>query len=427
MKGMPLKLKAYTLFIMALGMIALYFGIIGIKPAEISGVVFFIILGVIAESLTIKLDRNMCVSMGFAIGLAVVLIFQSNVASIFGFMSLLLWVEYRDGAFIHIFNSSVYKRIFNGSVYAITLAIAGLVYNTVAVRYETLTFLNLNVFGILCSILVYILINILLYAILMSILENMPIRKTLNEIMWLAVNILGLSPLGILIATAYLNYGWFAVVIFFGPLLIARYSFKMYLDMRHVYFETISALSNAMEAKDKYTQGHSYRVADYAVGIAEQMELKANKIEQIRTAATLHDIGKIGVADSILNKNGKLEENEYLLIQKHPELGAKILSGVDFLAEVANIIKYHHERCDGKGYPEGLTDAQIPIEAAILTVADAYDAMTSDRPYRRAMDQSVAIKILLKESGSQFNPIVVKALQEYLNKNKKFRVISNVS
>lgn len=427
MKGMPLKLKAYTLFIIALGMIVLYFGFVNIKPEEISGVIFFIVLGAIAESLTIKLDRNMCVSMGFAIGLAAALIFRFNVISIVAFLSLLLWVEYKEGKLIHIFNSSAYKRIFNGSAYAISLTLVGLTYNMVTVRYEVLTFLNFNILGIICSVLIYILVSILIYAILMSILENMPITKTIKENTWLAVNILGLSPLGILIAAAYQNYGWFAVVIFFGPLLIARYSFKLYLDMRHVYFETISALSNAMEAKDQYTQGHSYRVADYAVGIAEQMGLKANKIEQIRTAATLHDIGKIGVADSILNKNGKLEESEYVLIQKHPELGAKILSGVDFLVEVANIIKYHHERCDGKGYPEGLTDAQIPIEAAILAVADAYDAMTSDRPYRRAMDQSVAIKILLKESGSQFNPIVVKALQEYLSKNKKFRVISNVS
>ncbi|WP_198153271.1 HD-GYP domain-containing protein [Thermotalea metallivorans] len=200
---------------------------------------------------------------------------------------------------------------------------------------------------------------------------------------------------------------------------MARYSFILYMDMRHVYFETIKALANAVEAKDKYTIGHSYRVADYAVGIAEHMGFRQDTIDRIKTAAILHDIGKIGISDSILNKPGKLEDNEYFVIQKHPEIGAKILSEVDFLGDVSKIIKYHHERFDGKGYPEGLQGAEIPIEASILSVADAFDAMTSDRPYRKAMDQSTAMNILLKEAGVQFNPIVVKAFRDYLHRNRE--------
>lgn len=419
MKGMPLKLKIYTLLVIGIGMTTLLFGVRNVTSELIPKILFFSILGAIAESLIIKLNGNIGISVNFAIGLAAALIFQSAVTSIVGFLSMLLWIEYSDGKITHIFNSSIYKRAFNGSAYAISLAFAGLGYKLCESAIRQIRFLNLNIVGILCSILIYIFLNIFIFAILMSLLEGIAIKKTIKESAWLGINILGISPLGILIAIAYQNYGWFAVILFFGPLLLARYSFKLYMDMRHVYFETIKALSSAMEAKDQYTNGHSYRVADYGVGIAEQMGLKADVVDRIRTAAILHDIGKIGIADSILNKSGQLESNEYFEIQKHPEIGAKILSEVDFLAEVAHIIKHHHERYDGKGYPDKLEGPQISIESCILAVADAYDAMTSDRPYRRAMSQQTAMNILLDQAGKQFNPVVVKSFIDYLNAQPK--------
>ncbi|WP_190014035.1 HD-GYP domain-containing protein [Geosporobacter subterraneus] len=282
-----------------------------------------------------------------------------------------------------------------------------------------MNFLGLNIVSIIACVIAYLVTNSLIFMGLMALLEKKKFRQVFSDNKWAMLNILALSPLGTIIAASYQNYGWFAVILFFGPLLIARYSFKLYMDMRHVYFETIKALSSAMEAKDQYTNGHSYRVADYAVGIAEQMGLKADVIDKLRTAAILHDIGKIGIADSILNKSGQLENNEYLEIQKHPEIGAKILSEVDFLAEVAHIIKHHHERYDGKGYPDKLEGPQISIESCILAVADAYDAMTSDRPYRRAMSQQTAMNIVLEQVGKQFNPVVVKSFIDYLNAQPK--------
>ncbi|WP_083273493.1 HD-GYP domain-containing protein [Geosporobacter ferrireducens] len=422
MGELSLKLRIYTSLIISSGLFTVYLGIKHLSLLLIPEIIFFSILGAVAESLIIKLRKNIGISVNFAIGLAVVLIFRSPVASIIGFLSMLLWVDYIDGKLVHIFNSSIYKRLFNGSAYAISLAIAVFVYKFVDAKYGFLSLMGLNSIALIVSVCIYICINISIFSILMSFLFNMHFKQALKENSWLGVNILGLSPLGTVIAIAYQSYGWFSVVLFFGPLLIARYSFKLYMDMRHVYFETIKALSNAMEAKDEYTTGHSYRVADYAVGIAEQMGLKPDRVEQIRTAAILHDIGKIGISDSILNKCGQLESNEYLEIQKHPEIGAKILAGVDFLAEVADIIKHHHERYDGKGYPDKLEGPQISIESCILAVADAYDAMTSDRPYRRAMNQQTAVNIILEQAGKQFNPVVVKSFIDYFNMQPKERI-----
>lgn len=416
MKDMPLRVKLYTLTIIALGLSTLFIGIRYISVDMIPQIIFFSLLGIIAESLIIKISGNIYISTNFAIGLAAALIFQSPAVSAIAFLSALLWIAREDGRIIHLLNSSIYKRLFNGSAYSLSLTCATIAYHNISTTYGVTESFKFSIMGLLVAILVYTLLNIMIFSVLTSVLENRYFWIFFKENLWLAMNILGISPLGIIIATAYINYGWFAVLLFFGPLLIARYSFKLYMDMRHVYFETIKALSSAMEAKDQYTNGHSYRVADYAAGIAEQMGFKHDAIDRIKTAAVLHDIGKIGVSDNILNKPGKLEESEYAMIQKHPEIGAKILSEVEFLADVSKIIKYHHERFDGKGYPEGLKDAEIPMEASILAVADAYDAMTSDRPYRKAMDRHTAMNILIKESGIQFNPIVVKAFRDYLGK-----------
>ncbi|MFT9495659.1 HD-GYP domain-containing protein [Anaerosolibacter sp.] len=417
MEKMPLKVKLYTFSVIIIGIITLFAGITHISVDMVPRIIFFSLLGIVAESLIIKISGNIYISMNFAIGLAAMLIFQSPVVSIVAFLSALLWVVKEDGKWVHLLNSSIYKRIFSGSAYALSLTCATIVYHRVGTVYGITESIKFNIIGLLLAISIYTLLDIIIFSMLSAVLENKYFWMFVKENLWLALNVFGLSPLGIIIATAYMNYGWFAVLLFFGPLLIARYSFKLYMDMRHVYFETIKALSSAMEAKDKYTNGHSYRVADYAVGIAEQMGYTHDALDRIKTAAVLHDIGKIGISDSILNKPGHLEDNEYVVIQKHPEIGAKILSEVEFLGDVSKIIKYHHERFDGKGYPEGLKDAEIPMEASILAVADAYDAMTSDRPYRKAMDSHTAMNILVKESGIQFNPIVVKAFRDYLRKH----------
>lgn len=179
--------------------------------------------------------------------------------------------------------------------------------------------------------------------------------------------------------------------------------------LEYSYRETVSAASTAIDARDTYTAGHSKRVADIACKISRELEYNDSQIKCIELAALFHDIGKIGVPDNILNKPGKLDDEEFEKIKIHSLLGYNILKNIEFLSAALPAILYHHERPDGKGYPEGLKGDEIPIEAAIIAIADTYDAMTSDRPYRKALSHEFAIEEMKKKSGIQFNKEVVDA------------------
>lgn len=182
---------------------------------------------------------------------------------------------------------------------------------------------------------------------------------------------------------------------------------KLYHSIKRLYKSTIQVLANAMDSKDPYTHGHSRRVARYSVMIAREMGLPDNEQEDIYFAALLHDIGKIGIRDNILCKPGKLTDEEYRIIKEHPVISAQILEPVEFLKDKIPMVKHHHERYDGRGYPDGLKGENIPLGARIITVADSFDAMTSDRSYRRRMDFNRAIEELKNCSGAQFDPEIV--------------------
>lgn len=188
--------------------------------------------------------------------------------------------------------------------------------------------------------------------------------------------------------------------------------------LKHSYRETVTAASAAIDTRDAYTAGHSRRVADIACKIGKELELEDSQLECLELAAMFHDIGKIGVPDKILNKPGRLDEEEYKKIQEHSLLGYNILRKIEFLSPMLPAILYHHERPDGKGYPEGLTGDRIPIGASIIAIADTYDAMTSDRPYRTALSHESAIEELKKYSGTQFEKVVVDAFLKIDIQNK---------
>ena len=189
---------------------------------------------------------------------------------------------------------------------------------------------------------------------------------------------------------------------------------KTYCELRTRYMETIEALRLAVDTKDIYTRGHSDRVAFYALKLGEALSLSGKDLELLRISGIFHDIGKIGTADDILLKVGKLTDKEYQEIKKHPLKGANILSAVSMFKEVVPLIKCHHERIDGKGYPMGLSGDQIPYLAKILAVTDAFDAMTSDRLYRNKLDLQEAIVQLNAGSGTQFDGEIVQKFIELL-------------
>ncbi|MEW6097328.1 MAG: response regulator [bacterium] len=190
-------------------------------------------------------------------------------------------------------------------------------------------------------------------------------------------------------------------------------------SLQALYLGAMGALVGTIEAKDSYTRGHSERVTKYAMSIAKELNLSEDEQELIRYACELHDIGKIGIKDYILAKTEELTKEEWDEIKLHPTTAAKILEPLEFLDKGIPIIKHHHERYDGTGYPNGLMMENIPFGARIIAVADAFDAMTSDRPYRKAKSVDETIKELKENAGSQFDPKVVEAFLNVLEKEKK--------
>ena len=178
----------------------------------------------------------------------------------------------------------------------------------------------------------------------------------------------------------------------------------LFNNLQRAYIDTLSALTSAIDAKDSYTRGHSERVTELSLRLAEEIGLAGEEIEKIKLGGLLHDIGKIGIPEGILNKPGRLNDEEFEIIKSHPDLGLHILGKVEFLESIVPIIRHHHERYDGKGYPDGLKGEVIPLLARVVSVVDTFDAMTTDRPYRKAMTLDEALKEIERCSGSQFDP-----------------------
>ena len=193
---------------------------------------------------------------------------------------------------------------------------------------------------------------------------------------------------------------------------------ELFNNLQSFYFEMVQTLARAIDAKDAYTYDHADRARKYAKAIAVKMNLPYTIVRNIEYAALMHDIGKIGIADNILLKKEKLTEKEIKMLRTHPIIGNKILAPVKFLSPVAPMVLYHQEWYDGSGYPEGLAKEEIPLGARIVAVIDAYDAMTSDRPYRKALPIKTAVKELKDGAGTQFDPKIVDIFINILKEEK---------
>lgn len=232
----------------------------------------------------------------------------------------------------------------------------------------------------------------------------------------IAMGLVSQVPLGWLMAEIANRVGSWAAVLFMVPLLLARYSFTKFTETRELFFGSVSALSQAIDAKDGFTRGHADRVSRIAGAIAREMGLPERVIEQIELAGLLHDIGKIGVEDRILMKPARLDADETELMRRHPIYGASILEPSAALRPLVPLVLHHHENYDGSGYPEGLKEEEIPLGSRIIIVADAYEAMTSDRIYRKAIGHDKALEQLNKYKGAQFDPAAVRALESTIAK-----------
>lgn len=185
------------------------------------------------------------------------------------------------------------------------------------------------------------------------------------------------------------------------------------------YHEIIECIMCALDARDTYTAGHSQRVSDMAMKICELIGMEEENVQKIHIAAHLHDIGKIGIPDAVLLKEGKLDDEEWAQIKRHPEIGAEILSKSRHLYELKDIVLYHHERYDGKGYPEGLKGDKIPVGARIIAICDSIDAMSSNRCYRKAHDMEYCYHEIENNLGTMYDPMIGQFVLEHWDKVTK--------
>jgi len=194
--------------------------------------------------------------------------------------------------------------------------------------------------------------------------------------------------------------------------------FEMEKDAKQIFLESIYAFAKTIEAKDNYTSEHGEDTALFVTEVGKRLNLFDKDMESLKHAAVLHDLGKIGIPDDILNKKGKLTDQEYEIIKKHPQIGAEIIRPIHFLKDIIPIILYHHERFDGLGYPAGLKGEEIPFSARIVAVADVYQALISDRPYRKAYTKENALEIIQRGAGTQFDPKIVETFMLVMGSKK---------
>lgn len=297
----------------------------------------------------------------------------------------------------------------------------------------------------------YYVVNSGLLAVVMALAEGRgPVGVWRERLAWMTPHYVAFGILAATFVIAELDLGLYAIAAFALPVVMLWIAEKQYLDrsratvtglreandelesknaqlhglleenrellasVQRSYLSTITSLARTVEAKDPYTSGHTERVADIALALAGELGFDESKLPAINVGAIIHDIGKIGVSDSILLKPGPLDPDEFAEMRRHPEMSSYIIGELELPIEVKQMVRSHHERFDGRGYPDGLVGEDIPLAARILTVADALDAMTSDRPYRNALPLEVALAEIRAKSGTQFCPSVVEGLNRVM-------------
>jgi putative nucleotidyltransferase with HDIG domain len=308
-----------------------------------------------------------------------------------------------------------FKRLFNGSQMAISAFLAGLLYSALPGAAGT-GFTDARFPDCLPAVLVAGVAFFVLNNFFVAYVIKLSAGVSLLSVWWggvgeMAFSSFGYGMIGLIMAVLWTGgVGPVAALLVLAPLLIARWAFQQYGEQHKAYEATVASLIRAVETKDYYTRGHSERVAKASVMLAEQLGMREDRLEMLRYAGMLHDVGKLGVPTKLLQKTGPLDDSEFATIKMHPTRGVEMVNGIAFLNEAMLGIRHHHERVDGLGYPDGLVGEQIPEFARIIAVADAFDSMTSTRSYRSARSVEAAMRELRRWAGSQFDARMVDAL-----------------
>ena len=406
----------------------------------IAGVLFLSVLGVVAESQSLAIDENKAISIAFAIDISALLLFGLAPALWVSFCTAFFSImDFDRGRKEHVFNTPLHKSLFNASNYILSIFACGIVFEKLGGSYLFIngpqgieaTFKQIagDLPAILIGLVVYVLVNtlmIMFYFYFVNGARPGLFIEWLRIFRWSVLSMICIGTLGVFLTAVYHAFGALAVLLFYAPFMLFRYAYVGFTSIQKGYIDTIKAFSAALEAKDPYTVGHARRVGKYCDLIANEMKLSSDRTKVLKYASLLHDIGKIGISESILNKPGPLNDDEYAEIKKHPAIGAQMLGDIQFLKREVKIIRAHHVHFDGRGYPADAVEDSKALEAQILCAADSFDAMTSDRAYRAGMSLEEAVDELHRFSGSQFAPEVVDAFVRGLNKFREKNEIDDL-
>src|SRR5690349_18433170 len=364
----------------------------------------FVILGIVSESFSFTIPvANVRTSVSFVPFIASVALFQHPWPMLIGGVTALV-------ADTFVRHKPLIRVWFNTAQFMLASGLGAWVYTALggSVSLERFAFLPLP---FACLVIVYFLVNHGSVALAVSLSSGVSVREAWDRIGKdaLATDLLS-STLAVLLVFLYVKLQLLGLAILVFPLFLVRQLYQMNLQMQIELEEKLELMVKAMEARDPYTSGHSLRVSEYALAIARELRLSANEVDTIKRAALLHDVGKIYEEFApLLRKEGKLTPEERMTMQTHVVRSAELVATAAKLrGSVEAMIRHHHENYDGSGYPDGIGGERIPIGARIIMIADTLDAMTTDRPYRRAMTFARAIEELQEYAGTQFDPALVR-------------------
>jgi putative nucleotidyltransferase with HDIG domain len=309
-----------------------------------------------------------------------------------------------------ILKSSPPKKVFfNASMLVLAAASAGLVYEATPFneRFDSPLFL----IPLLAALLTYSMVNTFMVTTIMSLDRGIPFREIwFRDFSWSGAKGMMEVPFTAMVILLYMQAGAWTLLIYLPIIAVIYMSAKAVKSTREAHMASIAVLATTLEVDEPYTHGHSYRVAQYSVSIGRAMGMSPRELETMEIGGLLHDIGKIAITNDIICKPGRLTSEEFSTLAEHPAIGARIVEQIKFLPDTVDLVRHHHERVDGKGYPDGLSGDEISLGASIMMVADAFDAMTSDRSYRKALPIDRALGELQKYSGTQFRTDVVETI-----------------
>ncbi|MBE0636502.1 HD-GYP domain-containing protein, partial [Candidatus Bipolaricaulota bacterium] len=378
---------------------------------QISIFCVFVILAVLAEVYATWIPTyNWEISSSIAIYLATVFILGVNLAVLLVFLSSLLsemflrWRSEDESA-----ASGLLAITFNVSQLVVTVTLAGLLLQ--ALQRQSLDVAAISDFGLaIAAFGVYFVANLSFVIGIVTLTESKTFIASLaDSIRQFFVQYLVLCVSALLLAALYSISVWHVLLALF-PLTLVHVSFRGYVKLQTEARNTFERISQLLDARDHYTAVHSMEVAELAVKIGREMGLGQREIEQIDVAARVHDIGKVAVPDSILLKPGKLSEEEWVKMRQHPVISAELIAGIEIYSPVAKAVRHEHERWNGTGYPDGLKGEEIPLLARIIAAADIYNALSTDRPYRKAFNEEETIRLIQEMTEAELDPAVAAAL-----------------